>query len=108
MAPGSEVAHVLQENDCGVRIDQDGAQLARVIGELAADPARVARMGANARRALEENYSMTQVAHQFYKVIHEIAHSSPQKRRWLRGAALQATPEEEKAISFETPNESRA
>ena len=81
VAPGSEVAHVLEENNCGVRIDQDGAQLARVIGELAGDPQRVQTMGANARRACEEKYSMTQVARQFYDVLSEVAHHSPRSRR---------------------------
>ena len=110
VAPGSEVAHVLQENDCGVRIDQDGAQLARVIGELADDPARVARMGANARRALEEHYSMTQVAHQFYNVLKEVAGSAPQKRRFRRALSdsLAAKSEDDGNVAFEIHSKSRA
>ena len=108
VAPGSEVAHVLQENNCGVRVDQDGAQLARVIGELADDPARVACMGKNARRALEENYSMTQVAHQFYNVLKEVANGAPTKRRFTRAPSFQSAAEEENAISFEISNKSRA
>ena len=86
VAPGSEVARVLEENECGVRVDQDGAQLARVIGEFADDPARVVRMGANARRACEERYSMSQVAHQFYEVLRDVAHSAPRARRFMRAA----------------------
>ena len=113
VAPGSEVAHVLEENDCGVRIDQDGAQLARVIGELADDPARVRRMGANARIACEEKYSMTQVARQFYEVLAEVAHKSPRSRRIARDAA---TPSSARAVdgagagqtAFELSGKSRA
>ena len=115
VAPGSEVAHVLQENDCGVRIDQDGAQLARVIGELADDPKRVAHMGANARYALEEKYSMTQVAHQFYYLLKEIAQGSPRKSRSSHPSERETSPTitrqsapEEEAISFDIPHKSRA
>lgn len=107
VAPGSEVAHVLAENDCGVRVDQDGAQLAQVIGELADDPERAARMGANARRALEDKYSMTQVAHQFYEVLREVASSGPRARRALHARTLKNASEEE-GISFEMHGKSRA
>ena len=81
VAPGSEVAHVLAENDCGVRVDQDGAQLAQVLADLADDPERVREMGANARCALEAKYSMAQVARQFYGVLSEVAQCGPVKRR---------------------------
>ena len=86
VAPNSEVAHVLEENNCGVRIDQDGAELARVIGELADNPERVEQMGLNARRACEEKYSMTQVTRQFYEVLKEVATHSPHARRCQRAS----------------------
>ncbi len=104
VAPGSEVARVLEENECGVRIDQDGSQLARVIGELADDPARTARMGDNARRVLEEKYSMTQVAHQFYNVLKDVACTAPRARRFMR--AVPAPAEDE--VMFGVGNKSRA
>ena len=81
VAPDSEVARVLEEQKCGVRVDQDGAQLAQVIGELASDPQRVEQMGANARYACEAKYSMAQVANQFYQVLHEVAQGAPRSRR---------------------------
>ena len=108
VAPGSEVAHVLEENNCGVRIDQDGAQLARVIGELAADPQRVAAMGANARRACEEKYAMTQVARQFYDVLSEIAHKSPRARRSHHAAESARSEDGAGQTAFELGGKSRA
>ena len=109
VAQGSEVAHVLHENDCGVRVDQDGAQLARVLGELVDDPARVARMGHNARRALEEKYSMTQVASQFYEVLKDVAQGAPRARRFTR-AVRSAVPnaEDEATVAFGLGSKSRA
>ncbi len=113
VAPGSEVAHVLAENDCGVRIDQDGAQLARVIGELADDPERAALMGVNARRALEDKYSMAQVAQQFYEVLKEVASKSPRARQFNAATAPvrrsdSKQSDEDKAITFDISSKSRA
>ena len=106
VAPGSEVAHVLSENDCGVRVDQDGAQLASVIGALANDPARAVRMGENARRACEEKYSMTRVASQFYDVLSSVAQAAPRARHSLRSAPDSA--DEEGHVALEVSTESRA
>ncbi len=108
VAPGSEVAHVLEENNCGVRIDQDGTALARVIGELADDPQRVQTMGQNARRACEEKYSMTQVAHQFYEVLNEVAHQSPRSHRSLRESESARSEEATSQSAFEMSSKSRA
>jgi colanic acid biosynthesis glycosyl transferase WcaI len=56
-SPQSDVARVVEEVDCGVIADPgDGTSLARVILGLRSDPARLARMGANARRAAEARY----------------------------------------------------
>ena len=82
VAPDSEVARVLEENDCGVRVDQNGALLAQTLGELAADPERLARMGRNARCVCEEKYSMEQVARQFYEMLDRAARNAPAKRRF--------------------------
>ena len=106
VAPGSEVAHVLEENNCGVRIDQDGAQLARVIGELADDPERVHQMGENARRACEQKYSMTQVANQFYHVLKGVAHGSPRARHFAE--AESQSDENAGQSKFEVGSKSRA
>ena len=108
VAPGSEVAHVLEENNCGVRIDQDGTALARVIGELADDPQRVQTMGQNARRACEEKYSMTQVAHLFYEVLNEVAHKSPRSHRSLRESESARSEEATSQAAFEMSSKSRA
>jgi glycosyltransferase involved in cell wall biosynthesis len=56
-SPQSDVARLVDEADCGVTADPgDGASLARVILGLRSDPARLARMRVNARRAAEERY----------------------------------------------------
>ncbi len=99
VALGSEVAHVLAENDCGVRLDQDGARLAQVLAELEADPERVREMGQNARCALEAKYSMSQVARQFYAVLSEVAQTAPRTRATLKAA--RARLEDEAALSME-------
>ena len=99
VAPESEVAQVLQESDCGVRVDQDGARLAQVLGELADDPARAARMGENARRVCEEKYSMAQVARQFYDVLSEISRNSPRSKHAARRSVSLA--EDEAQVPFE-------
>ena len=101
VAPGSEVAHVLAENDCGVRLDQNGKLLAATLAELADDPQRVEEMGKNARCALEAKYSMSQVARQFYEVMTEAARAAPAPRRALKSARLRGGHgEEETALAM--------
>lgn len=100
VAPGSEVAHVLAENDCGVRVDQNGGELAATLAELANDPQRVKEMGENARCALEAKYSMDQVARQFYEVLTQVALTAPRTRHALKAARGRA--EDERKMSMET------
>ena len=73
VAPGSEVARVLEEYKCGVRVEQDGEQLSRVLLHMADCAEGVAEMGRNARRACEEKYSMAEIGRQFRDVLHEVA-----------------------------------
>ncbi len=59
--PSSDLALILAEGDCGVRVEPEDAQaLATAILQLANDPARLAAAGASARRYAEQH--LTQVA----------------------------------------------
>ena len=52
-----EIARLVKRADCGVAVAPgDSVELARVVGALAADPARVAAMGMAARAMLERDY----------------------------------------------------
>jgi len=72
VAPHSEVARVLNESNSGVQINQnDPKRLAQVLLELADDAPKRARMGENARRTLEANYTLEHVGGQFYDVLRQ-------------------------------------
>ncbi len=82
VAPTSEVACVLEEENCGVRVEQGNAlQLAEAISHLANSPELLQRMGANARRACEERYSIEHIAHQFYEVFLAAQRDRPTQSR---------------------------
>jgi glycosyltransferase involved in cell wall biosynthesis len=68
--PECEVARVIRECDCGfVWNDPDPAGLAALIRELAADPERVAALGARARRATESLYGRSHALAAWRQVI---------------------------------------
>ena len=70
----SEIAHVLREADCGVRLDQgDTDKLVATLAHLVQNPAEAERMGHNARRVLEEKYSTRRITSQYYDVLKSIA-----------------------------------
>ena len=72
VSPTCEVARVLEEADCGVRVEQGNAEaLAQTIRELASSPGKVERMGQNARHVFEEKYTLPQIAAHFYRVFQE-------------------------------------
>ncbi len=74
VAPNSEVALVLQEFEAGVQVGQGEAEkLAQVLADLADSPQEIERMGANARQALEENYTLDRVGQLFYRAIRQVA-----------------------------------
>ena len=74
--PNSEVARVVAEFDCGVRVDYDKPHLlATTIAELSSSPETLARMGKNARRALEEHFTLDKAAKRFSEVFVEAANS---------------------------------
>lgn len=77
-SPNSDVARIVGENDCGVVVSpQDGEGLARAIVALRNDPERLARMGANARRAAESMYDRRRATERWA----ELALAAAGKRR---------------------------
>jgi glycosyltransferase involved in cell wall biosynthesis len=70
----SEVARVLEEADCGVRVDQGAPeQLAAVLERLHAHPEERARLGRNAREALLGRFTLRHVAEQYHRLFAEVA-----------------------------------
>jgi len=70
LGPQSEVARVLTEADCGVQVEQDNsARLAQVLGEMAAAPATLTRMGENARRVFLQNHTIQRCGEQYYELF---------------------------------------
>jgi glycosyltransferase involved in cell wall biosynthesis len=56
--PGSDLARVIESCECGVNVDPgDSGAACRALHDLAADPERLARCRANARRAAEREFS---------------------------------------------------
>ena len=88
VAPDSEVARVLEEHGCGVRVEQNGAELAGVLAELANCPETVAGMGQNARRACQEQFSMEAIGRQFHQVLCEVARPAQKARAARRRRAI--------------------
>jgi len=73
VAPDCEVARVLAEEGCGVRVVQNDPQaLASAIKELVSAPEKLATMGDNARRALLAHYTLAHVGRQFHDVLQAV------------------------------------
>jgi glycosyltransferase involved in cell wall biosynthesis len=70
---GSEVARVLEEEQCGVNVaDGDAEALARAITRLKQEDGLIKRMGQNARSALERRFTLPHAAEQFYGLFKEV------------------------------------
>jgi glycosyltransferase involved in cell wall biosynthesis len=68
--PDSEVSRVVEEEDCGVRVDPcDSEGMVNAIMRLASSPDDSRRMGHNARRALENNYTVSLAADHFHQLF---------------------------------------
>jgi len=71
--PGSEVAMVLEEEQCGVNVpDGDAEALAREISRLKQDPGLAERMGHNARSAMMRRFTLRHAAEQFCALFNEV------------------------------------
>ena len=90
VSPESEVAQVVVEEDCGVRVEQCNAPaLAEAIRKLAAQPERVEVMGQNARRVLERKFTWPRIAEQFYQLFQKVI---SQQRRPVPEASRNRNP----------------
>ncbi len=70
----SEVGRVIQESECGwVMPDGTGAELAALIERLLARPGERKQFGNNARAAFLKDYTLTQAAARYARVLDEIA-----------------------------------
>ena len=69
----SEVARVIAEADCGIRLDQSDAEgLAAALTRLSREPEEAARMGRNARRVIEDNYTLDHLTQTYYETFQEV------------------------------------
>lgn len=69
----SEVARVVAEEECGLRVpDGDAAALAKAILRLQQDPVLAKQMGLNARRALENRFTLRHAAEKFHALFEEV------------------------------------
>jgi len=71
-----EAAQILREADAAVVAPEDGAALARTIGELAADPERRLAMGRAGRRYAEHACDRVTLASQYRKILDLPGHRS--------------------------------
>ncbi len=82
VARDSEVAQVLEEVGCGIRVNHsDVAGLVEALSTLHASPDTAARMGAAARRACVAKYSIACIEKQFYETLQTLSqvHPAPDK-----------------------------
>jgi colanic acid biosynthesis glycosyl transferase WcaI len=71
--PSSEVARVVAEARCGVRVEQgDAAGLADVLCTLAHSPIFVQRMGENARKLFLESYTLDKIARRYVATVESV------------------------------------
>ncbi len=76
VSPKSEVALVIDEERCGIHLDQGETEpLVNALIALAENPAEAECMGRNARTALEEKYSTERLARRYYATLQEAAAS---------------------------------
>lgn len=73
VAPNSEVACVIEESECGIRVDpHDLPALVAAIDSLFADPQLADRQGRKAREALERRYTIETITQQFHHTFEEL------------------------------------
>lgn len=74
LGPESEVACVIEESGCGIRVSYDRPEeLAEAISKLESNPELAVRMGAASRQALVESFTFEAAAGKFYSAIADAA-----------------------------------
>ncbi len=69
-----EVARVVRDCECGVRMDQGSPEaVADVLERWADDPGEVARLGRNARQCIEQRYTRTHAVEAYRELFAELA-----------------------------------
>ena len=95
MPAACEVARVIDEAECGVRIDvQDVEGMIDAVRRLAGDRERTTEMGRRARQTLETRYTTRQVAERYYSVLAQgagISIESEGEDRAKRSVRVEAT-----------------
>jgi glycosyltransferase involved in cell wall biosynthesis len=77
VAQSDEVARVVEENDCGAVVKQgDVERTAEILEKWAKEPELRAKLGENARRTLEENYTADHAIEAYRKVLREASGST--------------------------------
>ena len=77
MAATAEIARVIAEENCGLRVAAGDAEgLSQAVAQLAADPELAARMGAQARAAFERRFTLEHTAAQFLRLFSEVVAES--------------------------------
>ena len=83
---GSDVADIIKESRCGLRVDQGDADgLVRGLLRCLEQPALLAQMKANARRCFEERFTMGQAVQQYHEIFSRLGSSrrlSPRTEAW--------------------------
>lgn len=75
--PGSDIATLIAETECGLCVDpQDGLLLSRSLLKLKSEPALRVWMGENGRRAAQERFSLAPVLAQYDRLLRRIAGTS--------------------------------
>jgi colanic acid biosynthesis glycosyl transferase WcaI len=70
---GSEVARLIAEESCGLRVAQgDAAGLVQAVVQLAANPETAAQMGERARSAFEHRFTLRRIAEQYLSLFSEV------------------------------------
>src|SRR5438876_9971642 len=73
---GSDGAEIIRECRCGVRIDQGDAEgLVKALLRCLQEPLPLAEMKANARRCLEEHFTLGQAVQQYHEIFSRIGTS---------------------------------
>ena len=69
-ARDGEIAQLIRQHDCGIAIDEnDGEGLAQAIRKMAGDPELTAKMSANSRRALDNEFELRHATNRWQELI---------------------------------------